>query len=177
MNLQSIVSRQLYAIDPVVVTVGKFQGGDRWNIVSGEAVLEGTTRYFRREIGPELKERMERIVKETAKAYGASAELEYQFLILPTINDDACTDIARQAVTEVLGADAIHESDLIMGGEDFSFYQEDKPGCFLFVGTYNPACNATYPNHSNYFTSDESVLAGGSRVYAQMAIDWLKQNS
>lgn len=44
-NLQSIVSRQLYAIDPVVVTVGKFQGGDRWNIVSGEAVLEGTTRY------------------------------------------------------------------------------------------------------------------------------------
>lgn len=177
MNLQSIVSRQLYAIDPVVVTVGKFQGGDRWNIVSGEAVLEGTTRYFRREIGPELKERMERIVKETAKAYGASAELEYQFLILPTINDDACTDIARQAVTEVLGADAIYESDLIMGGEDFSFYQEDKPGCFLFVGTYNPACKATYPNHSNYFTSDESVLAGGSRVYAQMAIDWLKQNS
>ncbi len=176
-NLQSIVSRQLYAIDPVVVTVGKFQGGDRWNIVSGEAVLEGTTRYFRREIGTELKERMERIVEETAKAYGATAELDYQFLILPTINDDACTAIARQAVTEVLGPDAIQESDLVMGGEDFAFYQEDKPGCFIFVGTHNPDCNATYPNHSNYFTSDESVLAGGARVYAQMAIDWLKQNS
>lgn len=175
MNLQSIVSRQMHAVDPVVVTVGKFQGGGRWNVVSGEAVLEGTTRYFRREIGPELKKRMEQIVEETAKAYGATAELEYHFLVMPTINDETCADIARQAVTEVLGTDALGDTDLIMAGEDFSTYQKEKPGCFVMVGTYNQDCHATYPNHSDYFTSDESVLAGGARVYAQMAMDWLKK--
>lgn len=176
MNLQTIVSRQLSALDPAVVTVGEFQGGDRWNIVSGEAVLSGTTRYFKKEIGPEIEKRMDRIVQETAKAYGATAELEYKYVILPTVNDPGCTDIARQAVREVLGEEAIEETDLVMGAEDFAFYQEEKPGCFVFVGTNNPDCKATYPNHSNYFTSDESVLPKGARVYAQMAIDWLKQN-
>ena len=94
----------------------------------------------------------------------------------PTVNDAACTDIVKQAVTEVLGSDALYDHDLVMGGEDFSFYQEKKPGSFMLVGTYNPECNAVYPNHSNYFTSDESILSGGAGVYAQTAIDWLKDN-
>lgn len=176
MNLQTLVSRQFGAVDPVVVTVGTFKGGDRWNIVGGEAYLDGTTRYFDKKIGKELKEKMERIVKSTAEAYGATAELEYTYIVPPTVNDAACTDIVKQAVTEVLGSDALYDHDLVMGGEDFSFYQDKKPGSFMLVGTYNPECNAVYPNHSNYFTSDESILSGGSGVYAQTAIDWLKAN-
>ena len=176
MNLQTLVSRQFGAVDPVVVTVGTFKGGDRWNIVGGEAYLDGTTRYFDKKIGKELKEKMERIVKSTAEAYGATAELEYTYIVPPTVNDAACTDIVKQAVTEVLGSDALYDHDLVMGGEDFSFYQEKKPGSFMLVGTYNPECNAVYPNHSNYFTSDESILSGGTGVYAQTAIDWLKDN-
>ena len=176
MNLQTLVSRQFGAVDPVVVTVGTFKGGDRWNIVGGEAYLDGTTRYFDKKIGKELKEKMERIVKSTAEAYGATAELEYTYIVPQTVNDAACTDIVKQAVTEVLGSDALYDHDLVMGGEDFSFYQEKKPGSFMLVGTYNPECNAVYPNHSNYFTSDESILSGGAGVYAQTAIDWLKDN-
>lgn len=176
MNLQTLVSRQFGAVDPVVVTVGTFKGGDRWNIVGGEAYLDGTTRYFDKKIGKELKEKMERIVKSTAEAYGATAELEYTYIVPPTVNDAACTDIVKQAVTKVLGSDALYDHDLVMGGEDFSFYQDKKPGSFMLVGTYNPECNAVYPNHSNYFTSDESILSGGSGVYAQTAIDWLKAN-
>lgn len=176
MNLQTLVSRQFGAVDPVVVTVGTFKGGDRWNIVGGEAYLDGTTRYFDKKIGKELKEKMERIVKSTAEAYGATAELEYTYIVPPTVNDAACTDIVKQAVTEVLGSDALYDHDLVMGGEDFSFYQDKKPGSFMLVGTYNPECNAVYPNHSNYFTSDESILSCGSGVYAQTAIDWLKAN-
>lgn len=176
MNLQTLVSRQFGAVDPVVVTVGTFKGGDRWNIVGGEAYLDGTTRYFDKKIGKELKEKMERIVKSTAEAYGATAELEYTYIVPPTVNDAACTAIVKQAVTEVLGSDALYDHDLVMGGEDFSFYQDKKPGSFMLVGTYNPECNAVYPNHSNYFTSDESILSCGSGVYAQTAIDWLKAN-
>lgn len=174
MNLQTLVSRQFSAVEPVVVTVGTFHGGDRWNIVGGEAVLEGTTRYFGRNVGKELPEKMDRIVKSTAAAYGAEAELQYTPIVPPTINDPACTDIVRQAVTEVLGANALREHDLVMGGEDFAYYQEHKPGSFWFIGTYNPDVGAVYSNHSDHFTIDEAVLPGGAAVYAQTAIDWLK---
>lgn len=177
MQLQTLVSRQFGAVQPVVVTVGTIQGGDRWNIVGGKAVLEGTTRYFERSIRQEIEEKMRRMVEATAAAYGATAELRYEAIVPPTINDVTCMNMVRQAVAEVLGEDKVVEHDLVMGGEDFASYQEKKPGAFMLVGTYNPACNAIYSNHSNNFTADENILSSGSAVYAQTAIDWLKTNS
>ena len=177
MQLQTLVSRQFGAVQPVVVTVGTIQGGDRWNIVGGKAVLEGTTRYFERSIRQELEEKMRRMVEATAAAYGATAELRYEAIVPPTINDVTCMNMVRQAVAEVLGEDKVVEHDLVMGGEDFASYQEKKPGAFMLIGTYNPACNAIYSNHSNNFTADENILSSGSAVYAQTAIDWLKANS
>ena len=176
MNLQTIVSRQLNAIDTAVLTIGTFKGGDRWNIVGGEAVLEGTTRYFDKKVGKKLEDKMNQIIQSTAQAYGAAAEMEYVHVVPPTVNDSACTRIVREAAAKVLGSAAVYEYERVMGSEDFSFYQEKKPGSFMFVGTYNPAVDAVYPNHSNHFTIDEAVLSGGSVVYAQTAIDWLKAN-
>lgn len=177
MQLQTLVSRQFGAVQPVVVTVGTIQGGDRWNIVGGKAVLEGTTRYFERSIRQEIEEKMRRMVEATAAAYGATAELRYEAIVPPTINDVTCMNMVRQAVAEVLGEDKVVEHDLVMGGEDFASYQEKKPGAFMLIGTYNPACNAIYFNHSNNFTADENILSSGAAVYAQTAIDWLKTNS
>lgn len=177
MQLQTLVSRQFGAVQPVVVTIGTIQGGDRWNIVGGKAVLEGTTRYFERSIRQEIEEKMRRMVEATAAAYGATAELRYEAIVPPTINDVTCMNMVRQAVAEVLGEDKVVEHDLVMGGEDFASYQEKKPGAFMLIGTYNPACNAIYSNHSNNFTADENILSSGSAVYAQTAIDWLKANS
>lgn len=177
MQLQTLVSRQFGAVQPVVVTVGTIQGGDRWNIVGGKAVLEGTTRYFERSIRQEIEEKMRRMVEATAAAYGATAELRYEAIVPPTINDVTCMNMVRQAVAEVLGEDKVVEHDLVMGGEDFASYQEKKPGAFMLIGTYHPACNAIYFNHSNNFTADENILSSGAAVYAQTAIDWLKTNS
>lgn len=177
MQLQTLVSRQFGAVQPVVVTIGTIQGGDRWNIVGGKAVLEGTTRYFERSIRQKIEEKMRRMVEATAAAYGATAELRYEAIVPPTINDVTCMNMVRQAVAEVLGEDKVVEHDLVMGGEDFASYQEKKPGAFMLIGTYNPACNAIYSNHSNNFTADENILSSGSAVYAQTAIDWLKANS
>lgn len=176
MNLQQLVARRCDPTHPVVVTVGKFDGGDRWNIVGGEAVLEGTTRYFVKEDGPKLESWIRTVVEETAKAYGATAELEYSLLVPPTVNDAACADLARKAAAEVLGKDNVYDCDLNMVGEDFAFYQQEKPGCYMSLSTYNEDKKATAPNHSNYFTTDDSVLPGVSRVYAQIAVDWLKEN-
>lgn len=174
MNLQTLVSRRYSALDPVVLTIGTLHSGDRFNIISGEAVLEGTTRYFNTEVGKDLKESMERIIMDTAHAYGATAEFEYWIMVPPTVNDEECSAIAQGAVKKVLGEKALFHMQKTMGGEDFSRYQEHKPGCFAFVGFNNPAIGAVNSHHSNNFTIDDSILSGGSGVYAQSAIDWLK---
>ena len=95
-------------------------------------------------------------------------------MVLPTINDKECTAIMSQAVVDVLGKDALFDISATMGGEDFSYYLKHKPGCFAFVGIYNPAVGAVHSHHSNNFTMDDSVLSGASGVYAQSAINWLK---
>ena len=174
MNLQSIVSRHYSATEPVVLTIGMLHSGDRFNIIAGEAVMEGTTRFFDPTIGADLKSTMEQIIMDTAHAYGATAELEYKEMVLPTINDKECTAIMSQAVVDVLGKDALFDISETMGGEDFAYYLKHKPGCFAFVGIYNPAVGAVHSHHSNNFTMDDSVLSGASGVYAQSAINWLK---
>lgn len=176
MNLQSVVSRNFNALDSVVITVGAIQSGTRWNIISGEAEMEGTTRYFKREIQPQLQAYMERVIKHTAEAYGATAELEYHTEVLPTVNEENSSRIAAQAVKKVLGEEHLSTMQQVMGGEDFAFYLEEKPGCFAFFGIRNPEVGAVYSHHNECFNMDDSVLSGASGVYAQYALEWLEEN-
>ncbi len=175
LNLQSIVSRNCDPKDAVVLTIGKMTSGTRWNIISGSAVLEGTCRYFNKGLGKEIEKRMNDIVTHTAMAYGATAELTYNELIPPVFNDPTCTKIGQEAMKKIMGPDGLVEMDKTTGSEDFSYYLEDKPGCFAFVGTNNPKIGAVNPHHSGTFTIDDSILSLGSGVYAQYAIDWLNR--
>lgn len=75
-----------------------------------------------------------------------------------------------------MGKSAVTTMQKTTGGEDFSYYLDQKPGCFAMIGIYNPDIDAVHSHHSNNFTIDESVLPSASGVYAQYAIDWLKQN-
>lgn len=179
MNLQTVVSRHYNPLESVVLTVGSILSGNRFNIIAGDAVMEGTTRYFKPEIGPDLEKTMRRIVESTAEAYGAKAELEYKYIVPVTANDEEPAEVARQAVKEVLGEEALAPMRRTAGGEDFSFYLQHKPGCFMFPGIYNedPAVDATHSHHSHNFNMDDSILSGASGVYAQTAIDWLKKHS
>ena len=81
MNLQSMVSREFSPMDSVVVSVGKFISGTASNIISKEAYLEGTTRYYSKEIGENIDKIIERIATNTAKAYRATAEVDYEFVL------------------------------------------------------------------------------------------------
>ncbi|MBF1344887.1 MAG: M20/M25/M40 family metallo-hydrolase, partial [Megasphaera micronuciformis] len=164
-------------LDSVVVTVGTIHGGDRWNIVAGEAVLEGTVRHFNNEISKKVENSIRLIAESTAQAYGGTAELEYHSTVPPTVNDEACTLVVEEAVTDVLGRDALFECEKNMGSEDFSFFQEKKPGAYFFVGNYNEEKGTVWSNHSNHFTSDEEVLTGGAAVYAQIAASYLEKHS
>lgn len=179
MNLQTVVSRHYNPLESVVLTIGSVHSGNRFNIISGDAVMEGTTRYFKKEIGPDLEKTMRQIITSTAAAYGAAADLDYQYIVPVTSNYEEPTEVARQAVAEVLGKDALAPMRMTTGGEDFSFYLQDKPGCFIFPGIYNedPKIDATHSHHSHNFNMDDSILSGASGVYAQTAIDWLKKHN
>lgn len=176
MNLQTIVSRHYNPLDSVAVTIASIHSGSRFNIIAGEAVMEGITRYFRRELGEDLKATMEKIIMNTAIAYGATAELEYSPMVPPTINDPNSSEIAAAAVEKVLGKEHLSTMQKTTGGEDFAYYLNHKPGCFAFFGIYNPKINATESHHSPKFNLDDSVLSGAAGVYAQYAIDWLQIN-
>ncbi|CAN3997214.1 DUF2313 domain-containing protein, partial [Dysosmobacter welbionis] len=88
-NLQSVVSREISPMDPAVVTVGTIQAGTRWNVVAENSYMTGTTRCFSNEVWETFEERMERVIKGTAEAYRAEAELEYLRIVPPTVNDEA----------------------------------------------------------------------------------------
>lgn len=173
MNLQTLVSRHFSPLDAVLLTIGTFQSGERFNIIAGKAELTGITRYFDERIRPELQRTMERLIAETAAAYGATAELTYTRMIPAVVNTADASAIAAQAAAKVLGPEAVVRMPGTMASEDFAWYLEKKPGCFAFFGIHNAAKGITAAHHSDHFTVDEAVLAGGAGVYAQFALDWL----
>lgn len=174
MNLQTLVSRKYSPLDSVVVTVGKIQGGNRFNIIAGEAELLGTTRYFNPEVRKTLETDFRNVVNSTCEMYGATADIEYKEVVLPTFNDPSHSEIAIESAKKVVGEENVVDMEKTTGGEDFSFYLESgKPGVFAFIGARNPELKADFPHHSECFNIDESVLANGAGVYAQYAVDYL----
>ena len=171
--LQTIASRGVSPFDPVVVTVGRIEGGSARNVVADSALLEGTIRTWDEELRGQVARRAERIVQDTAAALGAQAAFTLESGNPALVNDPACAESARRAVVEVLGQDALASYRGTMSGEDFSEYAQRIPGVFVFVGTRNPAAGAVHPQHSDRYLVDEGVLAKGAMVAAQWVCDQL----
>ena len=116
---------------------------------------------------------MLRVAESTAAAYGATVELEYKYIVKPTTNDEASSAIAKGAVEKILGPEGVGHLEKLTGGEDFSYYLDEKPGCFAFIGVKNDEINANFPHHSEFFAIDDNILAEGAGIYAQYALDFL----
>ena len=172
-NLQTIVSRETPPTETAVVSVGIFNAGTRFNVIAGTAYLEGTTRCFNPEIRAKFPEQITRIASETAKTFGAEAEVEYLPQVPPTINDARINGIALEAAESIFGKDCEAGYGCTMGGEDFSYFTERVPGAMAFLGVRNEALDAVYPQHSNFYIVDESVLIKGAALYVQTALNFL----
>lgn len=176
MNLQSIASREFGPLEPVVVTVGQLHSGTRFNVISGEAMLEGTIRYFSKEVGEQIEGIVKRIAEETAKAFRADVELVYDYYIPPLINKEESSSRAAKTVQKLFGSDAVELYTHTTAAEDFSYYLNGgKPGIFAFIGCRNPDIGADFPHHHSCFNIDESVLKNGAALYAQYALDFLNE--
>ncbi|WP_102868781.1 M20 aminoacylase family protein [Pseudovibrio exalbescens] len=145
--LQSIVSRNANALDAAVVSVTVFEAGSAFNIVPETAKLRGTVRTLSNEVREMVEERMKTMVEGICAAHGATATINYHKGYPVTSNHADQTDFAASVAREVAGSEAKVNSDVTptMGGEDFSFMLEERPGAFIFAGNgdtakvHNPA--------------------------------------
>lgn len=174
--LQTIVSRDVSPYEPAVVTVGELHAGTARNVIAGEAYLAGTVRTYSKNTHDLMPGLIERIAVHTAQALGAEAELsDYTVAHDAVVNDEAASALCRAAVVKTLGEEGVGRYKGTLSGEDFSEYLQHVPGMLAFVGCRNPHVGASVAMHSCYFKVDESVLAKGSMVAAQYAIDFLTE--
>lgn len=176
LNLQTLVSREYSPLDALVITVGSIHSGNRFNVIAGSAELEGTVRYFTREIAGTIEDSMRRVVESTAAMYRCEATMEYAYVTPPLINEESSSAIAYEAALKTHGAENISKLEKTTGGEDFAYYLKEKPGCFAFIGTKNVEKKTDVAHHNEYFDVDEDALIGGSALYAEYAMTYLNQN-
>ncbi len=174
--LQTIVSRKIDPVQPVVVSVGKIKGGTKRNIICDKVTLEGTARSLSREVAKRIPRLLKDIVSGITKGAGASFELSYSSGYPVLINHPQATDLARGTIARMFGKQSIFEiKKPLMGAEDFAYYLEKVPGSFLRLGIRNPEKNAVYPWHHPKFTVDEDSIKIGASVLAGVASDFLNR--
>jgi amidohydrolase len=180
MSLQTIVSRQVdISRLPAVVTIGKFDGGVRSNIISDQVTMYGTMRTFDADVRLDIIDRMARIAEDTASAHGASATLTMDAYNYPvTINDPALTEQVLPSLRRAAGTENVVFRPLEMGAEDFPYYTRDIPGFFFFVGVTprDQDMSQAAVNHSGKFYVDESSIPVATRALANIAVDYLQGN-
>ena len=173
--LQTIVSRINNPLKPAVVTIGTIKGGQRFNIIANEVIMEGNVRTFDEIFRKEIETHIREIAESVAKAHSCTAKLEYRYGTGVVLNKDKnLVDIAQNAVKKLYGEDSLVEMEKITGGEDFSLLMEKAPGIFGYIGTRNPRVPGSEKiNHHECFTVDEDALIRGTAVAAQFALDYL----
>jgi amidohydrolase len=168
-NLQVIVSRNLNPQDAAVVTIGKLEGGFRFNVIAPEVNLDGTVRTLTPETREKVKSRIEEIVKGTVSAHGADYEFKYTYGYPPLINHDEHVDFIREVGSSLLGDKGVIELPFAsLGGEDFSYFVEEVPGAFFRLGI-KMTDSEQYPLHNAKFDMDEAGLEYGIKMFAGIA--------
>jgi len=165
--LQSIVSRNVRPLDAAVVSVTKIHGGDAYNVIPQTAQLSGTVRAFTREVMNLIETGMRRVVKGTAEAYGAAAELDFRVIFAPTVNDANEAAFVADVCAAVVGEDNVNRNpNLIVASEDFSFMLEKVPGCYFNIG--NGAGEGACEVHNPSYDFNDQALSLGASVFARI---------
>lgn len=173
MAIQQIVSRRLKPIEAGVVTIGTINGGTAENVIPDTVTMRGTLRSFSPETRQLLRDELHRACG-VVEALGGSFELEILEGYPPTVNSDEAAEVMFDAMREMLGEEHVQTAEMSMGAEDFSFMAQRAPGCFLRLGTHNPAWDRQYLVHRADFRMDEDALPVGAAALAAAAVRWME---
>lgn len=171
LGLQNIVSRNTSPYDPIVITIGKIEGGTATNIIPSEVRLEGTIRT----LNEALRKKSIKLIDRTIKGITAAAGAGYKFDIsagYPELESDPEeTSFAERSAREFVGKKNVFKSERIMGAEDFAYYLKKVPGTFYRIGVGN-----TTDIHTPTINIDEKALVTGAGFMAYLAWDFLNKN-
>lgn len=162
--LQSIVSRNVNAFHPSLISVTKVSAGTTWNVIPDKAVMEGTVRTMERDDRTLYEKRLREIVTLTAKAYGAEADVEWIAGPPATLNDKAMAEYCEKEALKINLPVAVEESSL--GGDDFAFYEEKIPGCYVKIGT-----GIGHPIHHPEFEVKPEMLFSAANFLANLIMN------
>jgi hippurate hydrolase len=163
--LQTIAARTIDPIDSVVVSVTKFNGGNAYNVIPETVELAGTVRTLKREVAASARERIHAICAGIGAAMGAVIEVDYDSNYPVTFNHIEETAFAADIAETIAGKGQVHrEIQPLMGGEDFSYMLEERPGAFIFIGNGDSA----NLHHPAYDFNDE-VIAHGVSYWVRLA--------
>jgi amidohydrolase len=171
--LQTIVSRNVDPVDTALVTVGMIGAGEASNVIPDTAELRLTIRAFKQETREFLERRIREITTSVVDAFGASASIDYECGYPPTVNDPEFTALVQEVATEVVGEANAVLSPPRMGAEDFSYFLEQRPGSFFFVGTRNESKGLTGNHHHPRFDIDEEGLSYGIETMTRVVLRYL----
>ena len=178
--LQEIVAREVAAMEPVVVTIGKFQSGDVPNVIPQEAVLEGTIRYMKKEMGEEVLKKIRRICELTAQTFRGTAEVTELASEPPLINDRDMAEEISSYTKQIVGENRVYVYENGgMGSEDFASYTYQIPCTYMLLGAGTKEEDPRYgkPMHNEKVVFNEEILQKGAAIHTCCAILWLEARS
>ena len=159
-NLQTIISRNVGALETAVLTIGSIQSGDAFNVIPETAELRGTIRTYDSQVRARVLDRLQAIVHGTAEMMGATADLQMMPVTPALVNDRSVTALVQDVVRDLFGPAALDITERTMGSEDAAFFLQEVPGCYVFVAS-GPEDYETRPHHSPRFDIDERALING----------------
>lgn len=175
--LQTIRSRRIDPLEPLVISVGTINGGDRYNIIAGEVKMEGTMRTLNEDVRMRAQEMMRQTLASVTSAYGATADLQFDSPNPVTYNDPRLVDETLPTIRRLVGDANLIAPKPFMPAEDFSYYQKVVPGFFFFLGVGNKAKGITSGWHTAEFDIDEESLVVGVKVMTNVLLDYLDHHA
>jgi hippurate hydrolase len=163
--LQSIVARNVSALDSAVVSATAIKSGDAYNVIPQSAEIKGTVRTFTNKTMDLVEESMKRIAAGVASAFGATATVDFRKLFAPLVNNPAETAVFADVAAALVGEQNVErERDLIMASEDFSFMLEARPGAYINIG--NGDTVGSVPVHNPGYNFNDEILPLGAAALA-----------
>jgi len=175
-GLQTIISRETELTnEAAVITVGKITSGVRFNIIPESAEMIGTIRALDYDMKEHIDRRMKEMVPAIAKAYGGDATIEIKDNTDITYNEPTLVEQMAPTLNRVAGDTNVQTQKAVTGGEDFSYFQNEIPGFFFFLGGMTPGNTESFPHHTPDFIIDDSGLLLGVKALTEMSLDYLNQ--
>lgn len=177
-GLQSVITRRMSPVDPVLITVGRFISGTKGNIISGEAEFSGIIRVLDMKNMPPAKKYISDMCTSTAEAYGATCVVNFRDSYPSLENDAVLLSWVKDAFSQVLGKDHIKINEKpSLGADDFSYFCHQSRGLYYNIGARRPGETRPFPIHSDRFNPDEECIRTGIITETAAVLKILQEES